>query len=217
MIISRREEIPNLIIKIANNSLEQVHSYTYLGHLITEDGKSDKEISRRIGIARSAFMNMKNILTSREINLNTRMRMAKCYIWSTLLYGAETWTINKNSEDKLMAFEMWMLRRIMKIPWTARKTNEEVLRLSSQRRALMETIKKRKIKFLGHLLRHQSLQKLLLEGMIEGTRGRGRPRTDWMRNVRDWTYLSHEDCAREAQDRTWWRYMVVNLLEGDDT
>lgn len=168
-------------------------------------------------MAKSSFLKMRNLFTSWEININTRLRLLKCYIWTALLYCSETWTINKRSEDKLQSLEMWVFRRILKIPWTDKKTNAQVLQMIGQERTLWKDIKKRKVRFLGHLLRHQSLQKQLLEGMIKGKRKKGRQRLKWMDNITKWTHLSYADCAREAQDRDWWRFMVVDLLEGDDT
>ncbi|XP_023241473.1 uncharacterized protein LOC111639767 [Centruroides sculpturatus] len=160
---------------------------------------------------------MKQVLTSREISIKTRIRLAKCYVWSTLLYGAECWTMNASNEKKLKAFEMWMIRRMLRVSWKARRTNEDILAIANQKRTLLEVVRKRIVRYLGHVMRHNSLQKLLLEGMIEGQRGRGRPRKNWFSNIRNWTYLTYEECSREAQDRSWWHEMVVNLLTGEDT
>ena len=93
--------------------IEQVASYMYLGSLITEDGRSEKEI-KRIMIARSTFTNMRTLLSCRGINLKTRLRAIKCYIWPTLFYGAETWTTTKSLFSRLDAFEMWVYRRVLK-------------------------------------------------------------------------------------------------------
>ena len=86
-----------------------------------------------------------------------------------------------------------------------------------EERSLLKTIKTRKVTYFGHILRHNSFQKILLEGTIEGKKKRGKPRKDWMDNIEDWTYLSYEECSRKAQHRTWWRLMVVDLLAGEDT
>eukprot|EP00794_Sanderia_malayensis_P015552 gene15552-17137_t len=160
----------------AGDKLEQVQKFVYLGHMITEDGKCETEIKRRIEIARSAINQMKALIVSGKISVKVRIRLAKCYIWSTLMYGAEAWTISKVMQTKLEAFEMWIYRRIMKVPWTAKKSNVEVLTLVNERRKLMGMIKERKLKYLGHILRHPCLGKELCEGMVNGKRGRGRPR-----------------------------------------
>ena len=87
----------------------------YLGYMAKEDGKCDKEILRRIGIARTAFESMAKILTSINVSIELKSRIVKCYIWSTLLYEAETWTLAKVTSDKLEAFEMWLYRRMLRI------------------------------------------------------------------------------------------------------
>ena len=98
----------------------------YLGYMATEDGKCDKEIKRRIGIAGTAFESMAKILTSRNISIALRSRIAKCYVWSTLVYRAELWTLTKVTSDKSEAFEMWLYRRMLRISWKEHKTNGEV-------------------------------------------------------------------------------------------
>ena len=97
----------------------------YLGHMVSNDGRSDIEIKRRIEIARNAFINMSRMLTSREISVETRKRLVKCYIWSKILYGVETWTISKNMVKKIDALEMWIYRRMLRMQWAAFKANEE--------------------------------------------------------------------------------------------
>ena len=101
MVASKKQETPKVSINLDGTAIEQVKKMVYLGSITTEDGKSEVEIKRRIEIARNAFNNMKSVLSSRNISLNTRMRLTKCYVWSTLLYGAETWTITKT-----LTFEM---------------------------------------------------------------------------------------------------------------
>ena len=119
--------MPNISISVEGKLIQQVDRMVYLGYMATEDGKCDKEIKKRIGIARTAFESMATILTSRNISIELRSRIAKCYIWSTLLYGAETWTLTKVASDKLEAFEMWLYRRMLRISWKEHKTNGEVL------------------------------------------------------------------------------------------
>ena len=143
MVISRNKPVPNISISVEGKPIQQVGRMVYLGYMATEDGKCDKEIKRRIGIARSAFESMAKILTSRN-SIELRSRIAKCYIWSTLLYGAETWTLTKVTSDKLEAFEMWLYRRMLRISWKEHKTNREVLHKMKTKRSLFNTIKKRK-------------------------------------------------------------------------
>ena len=115
-------------IKVDGVILEQVESYQYLGQLITEDGRCEKEIRRRIGIAKTNFLKMKDVLVSKSLSLMTRKKILHCYIMSTLMYAAETWVISHADWKRLEALELWALRKMLKVSWRDKKTNEEVLR-----------------------------------------------------------------------------------------
>ena len=117
MLISRSKQTPKINISIEGKPIEQVEKMVYLGHVVTETGKGDTEIKRRIAIARSSFTFLYKVLTSREVSLDTRIRLLKCYIWSTLLYGCETWALSKIFEKRIEAFEIWTFRRILKISY----------------------------------------------------------------------------------------------------
>ena len=106
MVISRKKPVPNISIGTEGKAIHQVDRMVYLCYMATEDGKCDKEIKRRIGTARTVFESMAKILTSRNISIELRSRIAKCYIWSTLLYETETWTLTKVTSHKLETFEM---------------------------------------------------------------------------------------------------------------
>ena len=107
MVASKKQETPKVSINLDGTAIEQVEKMVYLGSITTEYGKSEVEIKRRIEIAKNTFNNMKSVLLSRNTSLNTRMRLTKCYVWSTLLYGAETWTITKTLNKRIDTFEMW--------------------------------------------------------------------------------------------------------------
>ena len=147
-------------------------SFVYLGHTITEDGKCDTEIRKRIGMAKSTFINMKSILTSKQITNKLKMRIARCYVYSILLYGSESWTLNKMMEDKINAFEMY--RQIGHISWKEKKTNKAVLEKLGTKQDILKEVKTRQLKYFGHIKRHDSLLKNILEGgSEEGKCGRG--------------------------------------------
>ena len=156
--------MPNISISVEGKPIQQVDTMVYLGYMATEDGECDKEIKRRIGIARTAFESMAKILTSRNISIKLRSHIAKCYIWSTLLYGAETLTLTKVTSDKLEAFEMWLYRRMLRISWKEHKTNGEVLHKMETNRSLLNSIEqKRKCQYFGHTIRGNGVQRLLME------------------------------------------------------
>ncbi|GFR71093.1 RNA-directed DNA polymerase from mobile element jockey [Elysia marginata] len=127
MVISREKVIPQIDIKIDGERVEQVANFTYLGHWITEDGRSDQEVKRRIGMAKNTFSRMSKLLTNRRISFATKSRLTKCYVWSIFLYACETWTLNASLERSIEALEMWLYRRMARISWKENKKNKEVL------------------------------------------------------------------------------------------
>ncbi|GFO27950.1 endonuclease-reverse transcriptase [Plakobranchus ocellatus] len=148
------------------------------------------EISARTAPAKINFQKMKTILTNKHISIETRKRALQCYIEPVLMYGCEAWTISNQTQKKLEATEMWCLRRMLRIPWTAKKTNKRVLNEANKRRSLVRTIRKRQATFLGHVMRRGKLDYLVKTGKFEGKRSRGRQR-DWM----DWPHgLDQEKC-----------------------
>ena len=125
MVVSKTTLTPKIYIALEGIPMQQTDKMMYMGSPKTKDGKCEKEIKRRIELARSAFVKISKVLTSRTINIQTRKRTSQCYIWSTLLYGSETWTLTKATQSKLEAFEMWIYRRMMRILWTEHKSNVE--------------------------------------------------------------------------------------------
>ena len=117
------------------------------------------------------------------MNRDLKKRMIKAIIWSVTLYGAETWTMREEDVKRIEAFEMWIWRRMERISWIEHKSNEEVLKQVNEERSLMNTIRTRQKNWIGHVLRSNSLQRDIMEGKMEGSKGRGRPRKkllDWM-------------------------------------
>ena len=127
---------------------------------------------------------MNIILTARNISIAVRLRVLKCYIWSTLLYGCETWTISGVMINKLEALETWFYRRMFKISWKEKVTNVEVYRRMNTSTSLLIEIAHRQLTFLGHILRKGELKNLVVTGFVDGKRGRGRQRKTFL------TYLS---------------------------
>lgn len=204
MVMSKKTD-KKATIKINGKELEQVVHFKYLGQQITVDGKSENEIKIRIGTARTCFTSMSSLLTSRHISFQLRLRLVQCYVYSVLLYGSETWTLTKSLEKKIEAFEMWIFRRLGKISWTEKKTNQEVCTMLNVKPTLLRTIKSRKLQYFGHIKRHDSICKNIMEGNVEGKRARGRQRRTWMDDIKDWTNLSLQERNRQAENRERWR------------
>uniref|UniRef100_A0A8D9EVT2 Reverse transcriptase domain-containing protein n=1 Tax=Cacopsylla melanoneura TaxID=428564 RepID=A0A8D9EVT2_9HEMI len=152
MIISK-ENITGANLYINQTIIERVSQYTYLGTMINEAWDNSQEIRCRIGKAKSTFLTMGSVFRSHNLTLETKIRLLKCYVYSVLLYGVETWTLKGDTISKIQAFELWLYRRILKIPWTDKITNKEVLQRMNTTPELVNIVKCRKIKYLlGHII-----------------------------------------------------------------
>ena len=217
MVVRRTKEERRANIYIEGKVLEQVKTFKYLGQQITDDGKCEIDIRSRIEIARGNFLKMKDVLTSTSLTLKTRKRLVKCYIMSTFLYSAETWTLTTEMENKINAFEMWIYRRMLKISYQDHVTNEDVLKRMKETPHLLKEIKRRKIQYLGHIIRGNEIQKDLVEGKVEGTRKRGRPRSSWLGEIEKWTGMKMIELTRMANNRISWRTMTSKVLRDKGT
>jgi len=214
MIITKGTDRPRMKIVIDGKVVEQVDNFAYLGQLVTEDGRTESEVRRRIGIAKNSFDKLRKVLTSNKIKLETRMRLTQCYIWSVFMYGCETWTLTSSLEKRIDGFEMWIYRRMARISWKAKKSNVDVLKLMGlNNKILLKKIKMRKLRYYGHIRRHETLQKKVIEGKIDGKRGKGRRRKNWIMNIEEMTGMNINKCCQVALDRKKWRTMTSNLFK----
>lgn len=204
MIVSRQPH-DNADLYIDNNQIERVNKFKYLGTTLNDRWDNDEEVKIRIATARSTFIKFSTYLLRQEVPLGLRLRVVKCYIWPILLYGVETWSLKVKSLQRIEAFEMWILRRLLKIPWVEHVTNQQVLQRANTDRQLLDIVKQRKTSYLGHILRgpRYNLLKTILMGKIEGKRGPGRKQHSWLRNIRNWCNIA--DAAtifRRAEEGT---------------
>ena len=186
----------------------------YLGSIVTHNGRCVEEIKTRIAIAKNAFTKIKAMVTNRAISVNLRKRFIKAYVWSTLTYGCEAWTINKEMERKIEAAEMWCYRRMMKIAWTERVSNEQVLIRVGAKRELMRMVRRRQLRFLGHVMRRHQIENICITGRLEGRRGRGRPRIKFLDSLAKAIGGGKRpvDLLQMTSRRDDWRSMVANVL-----
>lgn len=211
LVCSRYNSIRTSIKLKDGENIEQVEDFMYLGSTISSDGRCKKEIIKRICQAKVAFNKKRNIFTSKSIDLNIRKNLLKTYIWSIMLYGCETWTIAREEMRRIEAFEMWCYRRMQKISWTDRITNEEVLEKVSERKSMWKSIQKRRNELIGHILRHDGLLLLILEGVIDGKNHRGRPRLQYISQImEDQGCNSYQELKRKASDREAWKLLQTN-------
>src|SRR6476661_7033908 len=159
-------------ITVEGQSVEQVSKFRYLGSLISEDGRCLDDVKTRIGTAKDAFNKRKELLT-RSIRVDLRKRLVKILVWPVVLNECETWTMRKEEINRLNAFEMWVWRRMGKVSWMDKRTNEQVISSMNEKRSLIKTIWDSKKNWIGHVVRGDGLMKLVLEGRTEGKRPRG--------------------------------------------
>jgi len=200
-----------LSITIDNKELEQVAKFPYLGSWITDDSKCQEDIKHRLALGNAVSAKLKTLWQSHSLSLKTKIEVCKALVWAVVSYGCESWTINKDSEKKLQAFEMKTLRRMLGVTWQEHRTNESILQETNYKRQLVPNIKKRKLRYAGHVCRkHESIEKIIMQGMVEGKRGRGRPRRNWMDDITEWTGLSIQETTWKTKDRQKWREVVRN-------
>ena len=156
------------------------------GSKITADGDCSHEIKRRLLLGRKAMTNRDSILKSRDITLPTKVHLVKAMVFSVVMYGCESWTIEKAEYRRIDAFELWCWRRLLRVPWTARRSNQSMLKEISPEYSLEGLMLKLKLQYFGHLMRRTaSLEKTLMLGKIEGRRRRGQQRMRWLDGITD--------------------------------
>ncbi|ENN78857.1 hypothetical protein YQE_04688, partial [Dendroctonus ponderosae] len=157
LMVIGRQPIINTALTVDGNIIERVSRLKYLGAMINERWDCDEEVKLRTNYARTTICKHKNFLLTRSLPLALRLRVVKCYIWSILLYGAETWSLKARTLNRIEAFEMWTLRRLLRVPWTAHATNKEILRTAGCEREILNIVKERKVFYLGHILREMNV------------------------------------------------------------
>ena len=166
---------PNPLTHLDIKYLITVNTYLYfLGSKITADGDCSCEIKRRLLLGRKVMTNLDSILKSRDITLSTQVHLVKAMVFPVVMYGCESWTIKKAECQKIDASELWCWRRFLRVPWTARTSNQYILKEISSGCSLEGLMLKLKLQYFGHLMqRADSLEKTLMLGKTEGRRRRG--------------------------------------------
>ena len=215
--IQTTEDTNSLVAQVNGNQVELVESFTYLGSTIHSSGSSEPEIRRRISIARECMKSLDRNIWRSHIALDTKLRLYKAYVLPTLLYGAGTWTITATTQRKLDAFDNWCLRRILKIPWTAHITSQEV-RERTQMLPVSNLVLSRRLQLFGHIVRAPATQDhtRALNACLAQPRSwksrLGRPRHTWLRTIEEDLKLFNlglYTARRRAMDRDVWRQIVT--------
>ena len=170
--------------QIDGETMETVRDFIFLGSKITADGDFSHEIKRRLLLGRKAMANLDSILISKDIALPTKVYLVKAMVFPVVMFGYESCTIKKAKHQRIDAFELWCWRRLLRVPWTARRSHQSVLKEISPEYTL--EVLMLKLQYFGHLMRRTDLlEKTLMLGKIEGRRRRGQQRLRWLNGITD--------------------------------
>jgi len=156
--------------------IEITSYHTFLGSIITRDGYDNKEMNRRLSIGRMTVTKLEKSMKDRDIKKATKIKIAGTIIFPTVTYGSESCTVRKRERKKIDAFELWTWRRILRVPWTEKRTNFSILEDVKPKRSLEATILRLKLRYFCHVMRaKRSLERDIMLGQVEGHRKQGKP------------------------------------------
>ena len=205
---------PTTSWQIDGEKIETVAHFISLGSKITVDRVCSHEIKRCLLLGRKDMTNLDKVLKSRDINLLTEVRIVKAMVFSVVMYRCESWTIKKAEHWRIDAFKLWCWRRLLRVPWTARRSNQSILKEISPEYSLEGLMLKLKLQYFGHLMqRADPLEKTLMLGKTEGKRRRGQQRVRWLDDTTDSMDMSLSKIQETVQDREAWRAAVHGVTK----
>lgn len=208
MTVGNDNKKPN--IKVNSTPLENVNNFKYLGSIKTSNGSTKADVITRIAMGKKSMSQLNNIWRDRSIPHHLKVKLVKILIWPVMMYGCESWVLNKEEERKINAAECWCYRRLLRISWTEMRTNKSIFEELDEEPTLLSEIHQRKMGYIGHCVRNQkcTLMTDMMQGKMEGKRKKGRPAQGCLSSVERITGRRPSEIYKMCLDRDHWRSVM---------